>query len=254
MYKASPPSGLVDLHCHLDLSPCPEAEISEVDRLGIKTLTVTTTPRAWPHNKKLVAKANHVRAALGFHPELAIEEKDQIELWKLYAEETRYIGEVGLDGRKQNRHFFNDQVSIFEQILRTCHSMGDKIISVHSAGAVKEVLDLLESTQVLNNCKVILHWFTGNLSTSNRAAGLGCYFSFNSPMLLSNTGQKSLLSLPKGKLLTETDSPFTKVKGRILKPKDVHEIVYLLSSNLGMEYNATLEMVWKNFQSLISIK
>ena len=49
----------------------------------------------------------------------------------------------------------------------------------------------------------------------------GCYFSINGAMLGSDKGRALVRSLPKDRLLTETDSPFTSLPGRNSLPWDV---------------------------------
>ncbi len=63
---------LVDYHCHLDLYPDFEKLIAECEKKEIYTLTVTTTPRAWPKNLALTKNLKFVRPALGLHPQLVI--------------------------------------------------------------------------------------------------------------------------------------------------------------------------------------
>ena len=48
-------SGLVDFHCHLDLDPDHAAAVERCERDGVFTLTVTTTPKAWPRNHELAS-------------------------------------------------------------------------------------------------------------------------------------------------------------------------------------------------------
>src|SRR5687768_16793465 len=91
------PAGLVDFHCHLDLYPDPAAAVAACERAEIRTLTVTTTPRAWPRNDALTTSTQYVSAALGLHPQLVSERASELELWKEYLPQTRYVGEVGLD-------------------------------------------------------------------------------------------------------------------------------------------------------------
>ena len=67
---------LVDFHCHLDLYPDHAAAVEECERLGVFTLAVTTTPRAWPRNHQLATATRHVRAALGLHPQLVADHAD----------------------------------------------------------------------------------------------------------------------------------------------------------------------------------
>jgi TatD DNase family protein len=79
----------VDLHCHLD--PDHVALIAECDREGVATLTVTTTPKAWPRNRALTASSRHVRVALGLHPQLVADRGDEIALFERYLSEARYV-------------------------------------------------------------------------------------------------------------------------------------------------------------------
>src|SRR5690606_18577808 len=89
--------GGVDFHCHLDLYPDREAAIARAEAARIYTLTVTTTPKAWPRNHELTRGTRYVRAALGLHPQLVAERAGELPLWERHLPETRYVGEVGLD-------------------------------------------------------------------------------------------------------------------------------------------------------------
>jgi TatD DNase family protein len=56
---------LVDFHCHLDLFPHPVAAIREADNSGIHTLTVTTTPKAWPRNQEMTPQIPFRKSRFG---------------------------------------------------------------------------------------------------------------------------------------------------------------------------------------------
>ena len=83
----------VDFHCHLDLYPNHEAALLECERAGVHTLTVTTTPKAWPRNHELTSKTRFVRAALGLHPQLVADRAGEIKIWESYLSQTRYVGD-----------------------------------------------------------------------------------------------------------------------------------------------------------------
>ena len=83
---------LVDFHCHLDLYTDHVAAFAECERKRVHTLTVTTTPRAWPHNRDLAAKTRHVRSALGIHPQLVSKRANALSPFAEYLVQTRYIG------------------------------------------------------------------------------------------------------------------------------------------------------------------
>jgi hypothetical protein len=89
------PAGGVDFHCHLDLYPDFETAIAKAEAARIYTLTVTTTPKAWPRNHVLTRGTRYVRAALGLHPQLVAERAGELALWEHHLPEARYVGEVG---------------------------------------------------------------------------------------------------------------------------------------------------------------
>ena len=89
------PAGGVDFHCHLDLYPDFETAIAKAEAARIYTLTVTTTPKAWPRNHELTRGTRYVRAALGLHPQLVAERAGELALWEHHLPEARYVGEVG---------------------------------------------------------------------------------------------------------------------------------------------------------------
>jgi TatD DNase family protein len=200
---------LVDLHCHLDLFPDPEKAIAEAEVAGVYTLTVTTTPRAWPRNRAMTESTRCVRAALGLHPQLVAEHSDELGLWEKYLPEATYVGEVGLDAGPRYFRSFDLQKQVFEQILKLCAKAGGKVLSVHSVRSVKPVLDLVEATLPPARGKVVLHWFTGTKAEARRAAEMGCYFSVNAAMLANEKGRDIAAMIPLDRLLTETDGPFT---------------------------------------------
>ncbi len=200
---------LVDFHCHLDLYPNYEATVAERERDGVFSLTMTTTPKAWPRNLQVTKSTQHVRAALGLHPQLVGERSHEISLWREYLSQTRYIGEVGLDAGPRFYRSYERQKEIFEEVLSACAHSKDKILSIHSVRSAKLVIDMIDRLLPPTHGKTVLHWFTGSSSEAKKASELGCYFSVNSNMLSNERGRKLVKSLPIGRLLTETDGPFT---------------------------------------------
>jgi hypothetical protein len=89
---------MIDLHCHLDLYPNPAAVAKECARRRMYVLSVTTTPSAWKGTNALATGANRIRTAVGLHPQLARERKGELDQFERLIQETRYVGEIGLDG------------------------------------------------------------------------------------------------------------------------------------------------------------
>ena len=224
------PPNYVDLHCHLDLYPDFMSAVQDAERAAVYTLTMTTTPKAWPRNREVTEATHYVRAALGLHPQLVYERAHEISLWDRYLPEARYVGEVGIDAGPRYYRSLDLQKEVFVHVLQGCAQHGDKILSVHSVRSAKLVLDLIELHLSPSKGKVVLHWFSGSVSEAQRAIDLGCYFSINSEMMLNERGRRLIAILPADRVLTETDGPFTRVNERAACPSDIIQTVEMLAA------------------------
>ncbi len=242
---------LVDLHCHLDLYPDPVKAIAEAVAAGVYTLTMTTTPRAWPRNRAMTESTRCVRAALGLHPQLVAERSDELAIWETYLPEASYVGEVGLDAGPKHFRSLDLQKRVFERILRVCATAGGKVLSVHSVRSVKAVLDLVEATLPPTRGKVVLHWFTGTKSEAHRAIDIGCFFSLNLAMLATQRGRDIAAGIPSDRLLTETDGPFTSVGNHPARPHDVAVLIEQLAAHRSSSADELAETVLSNFRALL---
>ncbi len=242
----------VDLHCHLDLYPDHAAAVAKAEAARIYTLTVTTTPRAWARNHELTRHTRYVRAALGLHPQLAAERADELSLWERQLPETRYVGEVGLDAGPRFYKSLEAQKYVFQRVLARCAEAGGKILTVHSVRSAPAVLDMIEAHLPIERGTVVLHWFTGSKSDARRAAALGCYFSINAEMTRTDRGRDLIASLPRNRIVTETDGPFTKIKDRATEPSDVPVAADALAAILGLSPDEMAKVVVSNLRSLVS--
>jgi TatD DNase family protein len=243
---------LVDFHCHLDLYPDFEELVAESERLGIFTLAVTTTPRAWARNKLLASRTKHVRAALGLHPQLVAEHWREIDLWERHLAETRYVGEVGLDAGPQYYASMERQTEVFRRILRCCADAGNKILSIHSVRTAGKVLEMIQEEVPAGRAKFVFHWFTGSIVEAKRAADLGCYFSINSQMMSNDRGRALVASLPVDRMLTETDGPFTSQGTVPARPRDVRQTLTLISKVRHLPETRCAEVIIDNLRKLAS--
>lgn len=244
-------TNLVDFHCHLDLYPDFEQAVDRSERAGVFTLTVTTTPKAWRRNVEVTSPTKHVRAALGIHPQLVGERAGEIRLWEKLLPETRYVGEVGLDAGPRYYSSFDAQKKVFAHVLQACADAGGKILSLHSVRSAKAVLDMVEAYLPPDRGQVVLHWFTGSATDARRATELGCYFSVNEQMLEKDGKATFLRTLPRDRILTETDGPFTKAGTRAAEPADAGRAIASLSRLLGMPEAATSALVLSNLRKLL---
>ena len=220
----------MDFHCHLDLYKDPIRVAEEANRINKFTLCVTTSPRAWVATSRVYQHFNNIKVALGLHPEIVIQKRNELEMMLANIQSSRYIGEVGLDGMSQNRSSFALQKKVFEEIVRQCHKEGGRTISIHSRFAVGEVLKILKKYSSFGI--PILHWFSGSLCELKDAVELGCYFSVNEIMASSTRGQLLIGKIPVSRVLPETDGPFAQIAGVPLRPTEVYNVERKLANIL----------------------
>jgi len=244
---------LIDFHCHLDLYPDHAAVVAECERKRVHTLTVTTTPKAWPHNYNLAVKTRYVLAALGIHPQLVAERAGELALWEKYLPQARYIGEVGLDAGPRFYPSLGLQKQVFERVLKLCARAGGKVLTVHTVRSTTAVLDMIETHLRPPRGQVVLHWFTGSQAEARRAIDLGCYFSINAQMLRSERHKNLVSALPLERLLTETDGPFTQHNGCIARPVDVAVTVDLLARIRKLDFETIALALQANCRALLSV-
>jgi TatD DNase family protein len=216
---------IVDTHCHFDLYPNPKEVIDELEKNEIITIGMTNLPShfkmGYPHTRNL----KKVRLSLGLHPLMASSHAKEFPLFMKCLDMTSYIGEVGLDFSKDGIATKNTQLYSFEKILKAV-SNKNKILSIHSRLAEKEVLGMLRKHKIEN---AIFHWYSGGLKLIDEIIDSGYYFSINTAMIKSVNGQKIIKRIPKEFILTETDGPFIEVNNRIVKSSDITIVIDYLN-------------------------
>lgn len=243
--------GYVDFHCHVDLYPNYSELVHECERLAIRTLAVTNAPCVWKQNRELLKNCKYVRPALGLHPELAHEREKELSLFAEYLKETRYIGEVGLDDAPQNRSSMVIQRRVFREILKLSANEGGKILSIHSRGASKEVIEDLEKNFTKGSGQCVLHWFSGSKKEASLALELGCYFSINMKMINSKRGLDLVKTLPPERILTESDGPFIVIRNEPSTPKDVSIVIEQLASLWSINKGKAARQIQENLRRLL---
>ncbi len=213
-------------------------------------LSVTTTPSAWKGTSALAAESARIHTGLGLHPQLAHERQNELALFDRFLPETRYVGEIGLDGAAEFRSHWQSQVEVFEHVLRKCRAAGGRIMSVHSRRASGAVLDYLEKDPEAGT--PVLHWFSGSLRDLDRAATLGCWFSIGPAMLASEKGRGLAARMPRERVLTESDGPFAQISRAAVMPWQVENAVEELSRLWSVPPEDVEESIRRNLQELLA--
>jgi TatD DNase family protein len=241
---------MMDLHCHVDLYPDHDEILKDIQISGYYVLSVTTVPSAFKGTVALTGNLSNCRTALGLHPQLAHQRYNELPLFDSLCSDTRYIGEVGLDGSKGYVKHIETQLLVFEHILNKCCEFEDKILTIHSLNAVDDVLEVLN--RYPKSGVPILHWFLATKKQVDRAVQLGCYFSVGPAMIKSARAKKVISWLPRDKVLLETDGPFAKVDGKPAMPSDVLLVIRFLAELWGKTTEQVQEELKLTLKKLVS--
>ena len=134
---------MIDFHCHVDLYPDALKLLPEINTRNRFTFAVTTSPRAYLATSTILEPYRRIRVGLGLHPEIANKKAQELDLLLELIPATRLIGEIGMDGSARFRSSLSIQEKIFRAALDGCHEAGGKVMSIHSRGAERLVLECL---------------------------------------------------------------------------------------------------------------
>lgn len=243
---------MIDFHSHLDLYPEPNSVVRECASRGMYVLAVTTTPSAWTGSSKLPIPESKIRTALGLHPQLAHQRMSELDLFDEIVHETKYVGEIGLDGAPEFKAHWDEQIKVFEHILKSCSNAGGRILSIHSRRSVATVLDTLKKFPEAGTS--VLHWYSGNKTDLERAISFGCWFSVGPPMFLTEKSRELVNRMPRHRILPESDGPFVQIGGRSAMPWDVQGTYIGLQSLWGTTAEQTSSQLNENLRQLVTPK
>lgn len=239
-----------DTHMHVDLYKNTKEVINYIEENKSYTIAVTNLPILYGKYCRQYQDLKYVRFALGLHPELAFQYKEQIPQMIEYIKFAKYIGEVGLDYSTTNLDNRETQRIAFRKVIEQCDKYGGKILTVHSRRAAKDVLSIIGDSF---NGKVILHWFSGTLRELMTAVKNGYYFSINSDMINSKNGVELIRNMPLDRILVESDAPFTKDTKNTYSLDFTLKVEEGLSKIKGVKAESVNQILRKNFKSLLDI-
>lgn len=226
MTAPSPSTVILDTHFHLDLSTDPASTVRQIDAARVYTVAVTNAPSVFPATENLVRGSKYVRAALGLHPELAVERAGEFALFRRYLPQTRYVGEVGLDYVTTVERDRKTQRRVFEAVIAECRAARGKVVTIHSRRAAADVIDVVGAGFP---GAWILHWYSGSRTVLSRAISMGAYFSVNSAMAESEKSETLVREIPPDRILIESDGPFISIDGRPATPMALSGVVRRLA-------------------------
>ncbi len=266
-----------DSHCHLDFDAFDAdreqvyLRAREAGVLGILNPAIDLE-----NSRKILAMitANPmIFAAIGVHPNSATtwNENTLGELAELANNpKVRAIGEIGLD-------YYRDwapqdiQREVFQAQLELAQRVGLPVIihvrnaSAEDQRAMNDVLSILETWQnglssahsPVKDRVGVLHSFSGDAASAQRAIAMGFYIGITGPITFKNAQelQQVVSELPLDSLLIETDAPFLTphpFRGKRNEPAYVRLVADKIAVIHNLEPERVAEMTTSNSERLFN--
>lgn len=232
---------LIDTHCHLNDAkafPDPEQTIEEAREAGVDRLIVVGVD-AEDSERALELADRHegVYAIVGWHPNYTASYSDsglsEIESMLSHPKVVA-LGEIGLDLHWEYATLDQQRRALFDQLDLAARS--DMPVVFHCREAYPLLLDILEARPRL---PYLFHCFAGDADDAARAMALGACVGVDGPVTYKKSAalRDVLRSIPRDRLVLETDSPYLSpepFRGKPNKPANVSLVNEALASTLGI--------------------
>ncbi len=204
---------MFDSHCHLTDGRFDQdraAVVNGARQAGVTRLvTIASNLDDARAAVELAAEHDGIWSTAGVHPhEVSEAREDDLQgIRELAADrpEVVAIGETGLD-------FFYDhsprdlQRTWFEAQLMLAHEV-DLPLVIHSREAEDDTIALIRDAPT--STRMVLHCFTGSMRLLEAGLEAGCYVSFSGIVSFAKfDGQEAVRTVPRDRVLAETDSPY----------------------------------------------
>lgn len=190
----------------------------------------------------------HPNSAKGYHPEMLGLVREMLHHPKVVA-----LGEIGLD-------YYWDHATQAEQFLALRDQLQlaeetEKPVVFHCRDAYDDLLDILDKR---DPHPWLLHCFSGTAEHARRAVALDCYFGVDGPITYPKAEDlRSIVrSLPRDRIVVETDSPYLTPAPHRGKPNRPAYTVWVnsgLASCLGIEREECARMTTENAERFFGI-
>lgn len=253
---------LVDSHCHLDFPDFEgelDAIIARARAAGVERMvTISTRVKQFDRIRAIAEAHEEVWCSVGTHPHNAAEEPDVTaeELVRL-AEHPKVvaIGEAGLD-------YFYDHAPREAQALglRThiaaARETGLPLV-IHARDADSDMAAILEEETGKGAFPFILHCFSSGPALAEMGVKLGGHVSFSGILTFRRSEELREIakSLPRERLLVETDAPYLApmpFRGKRNEPAYVAHTAAVLAETIGVTTDEIAQITTENFFRVFS--
>lgn len=242
---------LIDAHAHLDKYGTElKAALEEIKEHRVFTIAVAMDLPSYERSLEIGDMCELVLPTFGVHPKRAPEYAERLSELIPYIEQSPAIGEIGLDFYwVKDPTQYPAQKKVLEYFLAAAREQ-KKIVNLHTKGAEKEILKLLERYDIQ---RAIIHWYSGPLDILRELIDFGAYFTVGVAALYSEQIQIITRDLPLNRLLTETDNPggLNWLVGKLGMPAVLNDVVEILAEVKETTVDAVAEATQENFSRFV---
>ena len=246
---------LIDAHSHVDRYDRVgdgdlTSALAEIAERKIFTVSNSMDLPSYERGLEIAEMCDLVLPIFGVHPWNAQHYVDRLDDLAVAVQQTPMVGEVGLDFHfVKDRSTYGDQATVLEFFLAEAKKQG-KLIQVHTKGAEREVLALLDRYELPG---VIVHWYSGPLDIFRQMVARDFYFTMGIEVLHSDHIQDIVREIPSGRLLTETDNPGGPMNyiGRAGTPSLLDEVILGIARVRSSTAQEIADTVESNFLRLV---
>jgi TatD DNase family protein len=253
---------LIDSHCHLNYPGLAERQdevLANARATGVGGfLNISTKQREWDEVIGAAERNSDVWASVGVHPHEADAHPDLGAAALVEASahpRVVAIGECGLDYYydKSDRTAQRERFAAHIEAARTT---GLPLI-VHTRDAEDDTAAILTEAVAQGGVGAVLHCFTGSAKLAASALDLGFYISLSGIVTFKNARdlQDIAKTIPKERLLVETDSPFLAPvphRGKTCEPAFVADTAAFVAELRGESLKALSDTTTTNFFRLFA--
>lgn len=257
-----------DNHTHLEIQDGIEPldwreQLDRASSVGVRGVVQVGTDLATSRwSAEIAAIEPRVLAAVALHPNEAPELAARGELDEQLAaidelaghRRVRAVGETGLDFfRTDSEDGHAAQIRSFEAHIEIA-KQHDLALQIHDRDAHREVLEVLRRVGAPE--RTVFHCFSGDAEFARIVAEEGWYLSFAGTVTFKNAAglREALESVPRAKLLVETDAPYLTPMPFRGRPNSAYLIPHTLRamadhlgtdvSMLAAQISSTTELVY----------
>jgi TatD DNase family protein len=243
---------LIDAHAHVDkYGDILDQALDQIQQYQIFTIATAMDVPSYSALQTIGQRSNLILPTFGIHPRRAPEYANRLAELGPLIEQSPAIGEIGLDFHwVKDSSTYPAQLKVLEYFLAAAREQ-KKFINLHTKGAEKEILNLLERYDIQ---RAIIHWYSGPLDILRALVQFGAFFTIGVEVLYSEVISAIARQIPDQLLLTETDNPggLKWLKGVIGMPAEIQKVVDALAELRGVSATFVAQTIHDNFSCLIA--